>query len=64
MLNTIDFYGDIKMNFNIVLGIFIVCLAYAFLIYLIIYSKRTIDLIAKRNLSSLREIVEDLHNGK
>jgi len=52
------------MNFNIIAGIIILCLAYGFLVYLINYSRKTIDFIDKRKLNSLREIVEDLHNGK
>ena len=45
------------MNFNIVLGIIIVCMAYGFLVYLILWSRKTIEIISDNKLNSLREII-------
>ena len=52
------------MDANIILGIIILCLAYGFILYLIIWSRKTIEMIEKGNLSSLREILEELRHGK
>ncbi len=52
------------MNLNIILGIIIIFLAYCFLLYLILWSRRTIDIISERKLNSLREILEELRHGR
>ena len=58
------FPWSIRMDANIILGIIILCLAYGFILYLIIWSRKTIEMIEKGNLSSLREILEELRHGK
>ncbi len=50
------------MNFDIALGIVIVVVAYAFLTFLVMRSRRTIEFIAERKLNTLREILEALRN--
>jgi len=52
------------MDANIFLGVVVLCLSYAFIIYLIVWSRRTIEKISKRNFESLREILEDLRHGR
>ncbi|MDY6967668.1 MAG: hypothetical protein SVR08_03280 [Spirochaetota bacterium] len=52
------------MNFDIALGTVIFVLAYGFLLYLIIWCRNTINMIDKRNIRSLREISEEIHNGR
>ena len=52
------------MDANIVLGIIVFGLAYGFILYLVIWSRRIIELINNRNLNTLREIFEELRNGK
>ena len=52
------------MDINIILGIIILCFAYGFLVYLVLWSRRTIDVIDKNHRGSLREIKEDLKLGK
>jgi hypothetical protein len=52
------------MDANLMFGIIIFCLAYGLIVYLIIWSRRTIEKISKRSLGSLREILEDLRHGR
>jgi len=52
------------MKFDIALGIAIVVVAYVFLTFLVMRSRRTIEFIGERKLNSLREILEALRNGR
>lgn len=52
------------MDFDIFLGIIITFIAYGFILYLILWSRKTIDTIAEKKLGTLREIMEDLRHGK
>ena len=52
------------MTTNILLGIIIFCLAYGLIIYLNLWSRKTINFIARRNLRSISEIMEELRHGK
>jgi len=52
------------MDANLLLGIIVFCLAYGFIIYLIVWSRKTIERISRLNLGSLRQILETLRHGK
>ncbi|MBD3288178.1 hypothetical protein GF337_05185 [candidate division KSB1 bacterium] len=52
------------MDLNIVLGLIVFAVAYGFLLFFILWSRRTIELIDDRKLTSLREIIEELRRGK
>ena len=51
------------MDLNIVLGLIVLVVAYGFLLFLILRSRRTIELIDMKKLTSLREIIEELRRG-
>jgi len=51
------------METNIIIGIIVLVCAYSFFLYLILWSRQTIELIAKRNVSTIREIIEELNHG-
>ncbi len=53
-----------EMKTDILLGIIIFVLAYGLIIFLNLWSRKTINFIAKRNLRTLSEITEELRNGK
>ncbi|MBU1862344.1 MAG: hypothetical protein KKH94_01595 [Candidatus Omnitrophica bacterium] len=48
------------MDKDILIGIIVVISGLGFIIWLVIWSSRTIDRIAKRGHPSLREILKDL----
>ena len=48
------------MDKDIIIGVAIIILGLSFLIYLVWWSKRTIELIAKKRLASAREITKEL----
>ena len=52
------------MNRDIILGIIIIVCGLCFMSYLIVWSRRTIKQIAKKQPGSIREIVKELHRGK
>ena len=52
------------MDINIVIGLIIFCLAYGLILYLLKWSRRTIEMISNRGLNSFREILEELRHGK
>ncbi len=52
------------MDLNILIGIIIVFLAYGFLVYLILCSRKTIETIADLKLISLRDIIKELRHDK
>ena len=52
------------MDLNFLIGIIIVVLAYGFLLYLVLRSRRTIESIAELKLISLRDIIKELRHGK
>jgi hypothetical protein len=49
---------------DIYIGTAIIILALALMIYLIAWSRRTIEYIRKKKLSSAREIIKNLHEKK
>lgn len=51
------------MDLNIVVGLAVLVFAYGFLLFLILRSRRTIELIDRKNLTSLREIIEEIRRG-
>jgi hypothetical protein len=46
---------------DIYIGTAIIILALALMVYLIVWSRRTIEFIRKKRLSSAREIIQNLH---
>lgn len=52
------------MDKDTILGIFIIAFGLGFMTYLLIWSRRTIGRIAKKNSGSIREILKDLEHGK
>ena len=49
---------------DLYIGTAIIFLALAFLVYLIFWSRRTIDYIRKKKISSAREITKSLHERR
>lgn len=52
------------MDADLIIGVVVLCLAYGFIVYLNVWSRSTIEKISKKNLLSLREILEYLRHGK
>lgn len=51
------------MDRDSLLGCIIVVVALISITYLVFWSRNTIERIARKRLSSVREILEDLHDG-
>jgi hypothetical protein len=49
---------------DLYIGTAIIFLALAFLVYLIFWSRRTIEYIRKKKISSAREITKSLHERR
>jgi hypothetical protein len=52
------------MDRDIILGIIIIVCGLCFISYLIFWSRRTINRIANKRLSSIREIVKEFRHGR
>lgn len=52
------------MNTDVTVGLILFCLAYGFILYLILWCRRTINYIANSKSDSTREILEGLRHGK
>ncbi|MBC8180295.1 hypothetical protein H8E88_04140 [candidate division KSB1 bacterium] len=52
------------MDLNILIGIIIVFLAYIFLLYLVLWSRKTIEHISDLKVNSLRDIIRELRHGR
>jgi hypothetical protein len=52
------------MSKDLLIGTVIIILALALMIYLIDWSRKTIEHIRKKNLSSAREIIKSLHEKR
>ena len=52
------------MDSDVLIGIIVVCLAYSFILCLILWSRKTIEFIAKRKIGSIREIKKEMSHGK
>ncbi len=52
------------MDINLIVGLFVIVLAYGFTFYLILYSRRNINTIDKKNLNSVKEIIRELKHGR
>lgn len=52
------------MHRDTILGLITIIVAYGFTVYLIIWSRWTIDIIARKRFSSLREIMKELRHGQ
>lgn len=52
------------MDQQIIVGIVVIVLAHGFSTALVLWSKKSIDIISKKNLSSAREIRKELKNGR
>ena len=51
------------MDRDSLIGCVIVVVALSAISYLVLWSRRMIDRIARKRLSSVRDILEDLHDG-
>jgi hypothetical protein len=51
------------MEKNAILGTIIIASALGFITYLTFWSRRTIERIARKNLSSARQIMKDIQDG-
>ena len=52
------------MSKDLLIGTIIIILALALMIYLIFWSRKTIEHIRKKKLSSAREIIKSLHEKR
>jgi hypothetical protein len=52
------------MSFDAIVGTIVIIIGLVFLTVLVIWSRRTIDLIAAKKLRSLREILKELNNER
>ncbi len=52
------------MDLNLVVGLTVIVLAYGFTFYLILHSRRSIAIIDKKNLNSVKEILRELRHGR
>ena len=54
----------ISMDRDIILGIIVIVGGLCFISYLNFWSRRTIDRIARKRLSSIREIIKEFRHGR
>mgnify|MGYP001369199428 CR=1 FL=1 len=52
------------MERDILLGILLIVSGLSCMTYLILWSRKMIERIAERHLTSVRDIVKELHHGK
>ncbi|UCH93115.1 MAG: hypothetical protein JSV88_22905 [Candidatus Aminicenantes bacterium] len=52
------------MDFDTVLGVIIIVGGIFFLTFVVLWSRRTIEMISKKRLHSIREILNELKNGR
>lgn len=52
------------MDFDTTLGVIIIAGGVIFLTFVVLWSRRTIEMISKKKLRSIREILTELKNGK
>jgi hypothetical protein len=52
------------MDFDTTLGVIIIAGGVFFLTFMVLWSRRTIEMISKKKLRSIREILNELKNGK
>ena len=52
------------MEFDVVAGVALMVAAYAFTTYLVLRSRRTITLLWRKRLGSLREIIKEIDDGR
>ncbi|MGD2086342.1 MAG: hypothetical protein PVH61_09185 [Candidatus Aminicenantes bacterium] len=52
------------MDFDTTLGVIIITGGVFFLTFMVLWSRRTIEMISKKKLRSLREILTQLKNGQ
>jgi hypothetical protein len=52
------------MDFDTILGIIIIVGAIFFLTFVVLWGRKTIEIISKKKLRSIREILTELKNGK
>jgi hypothetical protein len=52
------------VDFDTTLGIIIVFGGIIFLTFVVIWSRRTIEMISKKKLRTIREILNELKNGR
>ncbi len=50
------------MDKDTILGIILICGSLSLITYLTVWTKATIERIDKKNLTTAREILKDLHN--
>ena len=52
------------MDFDTTLGVIIITGGVFFLTFMVLWSRRTIEMISKKKLRSIREILTELKNGQ
>ena len=52
------------MNLNMIIGCVIIAVGIGFMTYLVVWSRKTIQKIAEKDLNSAREIIGDFRNGR
>jgi hypothetical protein len=52
------------MDVDTTLGVIIISAGVFFLTFVVLWSRRTIEMISKKKLRSIREILNELKNGK
>ena len=57
-------YEDTPMDYDIILGMIIIGGGLCFMSYLIFWSRRTIERIARKQPGSIRQILQEFHHGR
>ena len=52
------------MDFDTTFGVIIIAGGVFFLTFMLLWSRRTIEMISKKKLRSIREILNELKNGR
>jgi hypothetical protein len=52
------------MDFDTTLGVIIITGGVFFITFVVLWSRRTIEMISKKKLRSIRDILNELKNGK
>jgi len=59
-----EFNESRNMDINLVLGLIIMVLAFGFMVYLMLYSRKNIDTIAEKKLTNVRQIMREMRHDR
>ena len=52
------------MDFDLILGLAVIIISVGFTCFLTLYSRKNIDMIADKDLTNVRQIMQELRDGR